>query len=63
MTQLYALVLMTCLNSIECKEVVLEIYDTQAECSQVIYNERIFNAACYPVEKIVHQNESDIASN
>ncbi|HDC4620406.1 MULTISPECIES: DUF1482 family protein [Enterobacter] len=63
MTQLFALVLTICSSSIDCTEVVKEVYDSQAECNQAIYEERLFNGACYPVEKIVRQNKADFAVN
>ncbi|SAF45874.1 DUF1482 family protein [Enterobacter kobei] len=63
MTPLFALVLTICSSSIECTEVVKEVYDTQAECNQVIYEERYFNANCYPVEKIIHAEELSTAQN
>lgn len=57
MTQLFALVLTICSSNINCSEVMKEVYDTQAQCEHVIYEERYFNANCYPVEKIVHGGE------
>ena len=63
MTQLFALVLTLCSNSINCTEVVKEVYDTQAQCEQVIYEERYFNANCYSVEKIIHTGELSTVRN
>lgn len=51
MTQLFALVLTICSANTSCTDVVKDVYDTQAQCEQVIYDERYFNANCYPVEK------------
>lgn len=51
MTQLFALVLTICSANNNCTDAVKEIYSTQAQCKQVIYDEHYFNANCYPVEK------------
>ncbi|MDI3359738.1 DUF1482 family protein [Lelliottia sp. V89_10] len=64
MIPLFALVLTICSsNSTDCTDVVKEVYDTQAQCEQVIYEERYFNANCYPVEKIIHAGELSTARN
>lgn len=63
MTQLFALVLTICSANNNCTDAVKEIYSTQAQCEQVIYDEHYFNANCYPVEKIVHVGDLDTASN
>jgi hypothetical protein len=63
MTPLFALVLTICSSSTDCTNVVKDIYDTQAQCEQVIYEERYFNGNCYPVEKIVHAGDLDTVSN
>lgn len=63
MTQLFALVLTICSGSNNCTDVVKDVYDTQAQCEQVMYEERYFNANCYPVEKIVHAGDLDTVSN
>ena len=63
MTPLFALVLTICSNSINCSEIVEEVYDTQAQCEQVIYEQRYFNGNCYPVEKIVRAGELDTDQN
>lgn len=63
MTPLFALVLTICSSSINCTDVVKEVYDTQAQCEQVIYEERLFTANCYPVEKIVRAGELSSAKN
>ncbi|MBL5911273.1 DUF1482 family protein [Enterobacter asburiae] len=63
MTQLFALVLTICSSSIDCTEVVKEVYDSQAECNQAIYEERLFNGECYPFEKIVRTGSARALSN
>lgn len=63
MTPLFALVLTICSSTTNCTDVVKGIYDTKAECEQVIYEERYFNGNCYPVEKIVHAGDLDTVSN
>lgn len=63
MTPLFALVLTICSSSTECTDVVKDVYDSQAECEQVIYEERYFNGNCFPVEKSVHAGDLDIVSN
>lgn len=63
MTPLFALVLTICSSNTDCTEVVKEVFDTQAQCEKVIYEERYFNANCYPVEKIIHAGELSTAQN
>lgn len=63
MPALYALVISILAADGSNIDVVKGVYDTQQECNHVIYEERIFNGACYPIEKIVHQNEQDFTSN
>ncbi|HDR2353316.1 TPA: DUF1482 family protein [Enterobacter roggenkampii] len=63
MTPLFALVLTICSSTTNCTNVVKEVYDTQAQCEKIIYEERYFNGNCFPVEKIVHAGELDIVSN
>lgn len=63
MTQLFALVLTICSANNNCTDAVKDIYDTQTQCEQVIYEEYYFNANCYPVEKIVHTSNLDTISN
>lgn len=63
MTPLFALVLTICSSSTNCSDVVKGVYDTQAECEQVIYEERYFNGNCYPVEKIIHAGNLDTVKN
>lgn len=40
-------------------DVVKDIFETKEKCNQVIFEERVFNGACYQVDKIIHQNESE----
>lgn len=63
MTQLFALVLTICSGSNECADVIKGVYDTQSQCEQVIFEERYFNANCYPVEGILHLNDVEISKN
>lgn len=63
MTPLFALVLTICSSTTECTNVVKDVYDTQAQCEQIIYEERYFNGNCYPVEKIVHAGDLNTVQN
>lgn len=63
MTQLFALVLTICSGNNNCADVVKGVYDTQAQCERVIYEERYFNANCYPVDGILHLADVDILTN
>ncbi|WP_411814078.1 DUF1482 family protein [Cronobacter muytjensii] len=65
MTQLFALVFLLCSSNSgeDCADAVIGVYDTEAECRQVIFDERYFNASCYPVDKIIHQEDLPVASN
>lgn len=63
MTPGFALVIALCMPNTDCTDVVKGVYDTKAECEQVIYDERIFNAACYEVEAIIPMGNLDTADN
>ncbi|UAN38015.1 DUF1482 family protein [Enterobacter asburiae] len=63
MAETWALVVAILMADGSSVDVVKKVYDTQQECNHVIYEERIFNGACYPVEKIVRQNKADFAVN
>lgn len=63
MTQLFALVLTICSSGTNCTDVVKGVYDTKSQCEQVIYEQRYFNGSCYPVEKIIHADGTETASN
>ncbi|MCY1699709.1 DUF1482 family protein [Lelliottia sp. SL45] len=32
-------------------EVILDVYQSSGECNRVIYEERIFNGSCQPINK------------
>ncbi|WP_410173230.1 DUF1482 family protein [Enterobacter cloacae] len=59
MTPLFALVLTICSSTTNCSQVVKEIYDTEAQCNQVIYEHRYFNGDCFEVEKIIHSDGTE----
>lgn len=61
MTPLFALVLTICSGN-DCTDIVKGVYDTKPECEQVIYEERYFNASCYPVENIIRMGDLDVAN-
>lgn len=56
MTPSFVLVLTLCSSSTDCTEAVKEVYDSQAQCDQAIYEERIFNANCYLVQADFHES-------
>ncbi|WP_145603105.1 DUF1482 family protein [Yersinia intermedia] len=51
---LFALVVSVCPVHEVCKDVIYEVYDTRQECEKVVFEKRIFNGNCYPVEEIIH---------
>ncbi|MCB5312119.1 DUF1482 family protein [Yersinia intermedia] len=51
---LFALVVSVCPAHEVCKDVIYEVYDTRQECEKEVFEKRIFNGNCYPVEKIIH---------
>lgn len=54
MTPLFVLVLTICSSSsTDCTDVIKDIFTTNAKCEQEIYEERYFNANCYPADKFV----------
>lgn len=63
MAEAWALVVILLASDGKSIEVVKGVYDSRGECNQVIFEERIFNGSCYPVEKIVRQNKADFAVN
>ncbi|HGC8055381.1 DUF1482 family protein [Yersinia kristensenii] len=52
---LFALVVSVCPAHEICRDIVYEVYDTQQECEKVIFENRLFNGNCYPVDAIIHQ--------
>lgn len=44
-------------------DVIKDVYTTLDECNQVIFDERLFNGSCHPIDKIIHHNESYLAAN
>lgn len=50
MTPSFALALTICFNSTDCTEAIKDVYATQIQCDQAIYEERLFNANCFKVE-------------
>lgn len=54
MTPLFVLVLTICSSSsADCTEVINKVFDSNEKCEQEIYEERYFNASCYPANKFV----------
>ncbi|MDA5482143.1 DUF1482 family protein [Yersinia intermedia] len=51
---LFALVVSVCPAHEVCKDVIYEVYDTRQECEKVVFEKRILNGNCYPVEEIIH---------
>lgn len=44
-------------------EVIKDVFPTIGECNQYIFEERIFNGACIPVDKVINKNVNDFAVN
>jgi hypothetical protein len=63
MTPGFALVIALCTPNTDCIDVVKNIFDTKAQCEQVIFDERIFNAACYEIEEIIPMGNFDTVNN
>lgn len=38
-------------------EVILDVYQSSGECNRVIYEERIFNGSCQPVNRKIGKRE------
>lgn len=55
MTPSFALALTICFNSNDCTEAIKDVYATQSQCDQAIYEERLFNANCYKVDSDFHE--------
>lgn len=56
MTPSFVLALTICFNSTDCTEAIKDVYASQAQCDQAIYEERIFNANCYIVHAGFHES-------
>ena len=63
MDTLFALVLSLLTAEGNSIDVIKDVYTTLDECNQVIFDERLFNGSCYPIDKIIHHNESYLAAN
>lgn len=44
-------------------EVVKDVFPTIDECNQYIFEERIFNGACIPADKVISKNANNFAVN
>jgi hypothetical protein len=60
MSPLFALVLTICSANSDCTDVIKGVYDTQAECQQVIFEERYFNAECREAEAVLPLDGLDV---
>ncbi|MEI9744417.1 DUF1482 family protein [Enterobacter ludwigii] len=63
MTPLFALVLTICSGSTDCTDLIEGVYETKAECSHIIYEERYLNAGYYPVDGILHSGAVTASDN
>lgn len=63
MTPSFALALTICFNSTDCTEAIKDVYATQIQCDQAIYEERIFNANCFKIESDFHEEIIKATSN
>jgi hypothetical protein len=59
---MWALVLTQVLSNGQHTDVVIDVFDSQAQCEKVIYEQRYFNGNCYPVEKIIPREELETAA-
>ncbi|WP_418936633.1 DUF1482 family protein [Leclercia adecarboxylata] len=48
------LALTLCFSSTDCTEAIKDVYATQSQCDQAIYEERLFNANCYKIDSDFH---------
>lgn len=62
MTPLFALVLTICSSNTDCVDVIKGVYDTKSECELIIYQERYFNAECYPSDAVLQMDETEVTS-
>lgn len=62
MTPLFALVLTICSNTTDCTDVIKGVYNTKSECEFIIYQERYFNAECYPSDAVLQMGETEVTS-
>lgn len=62
MTPSFALALTICFNSTDCTEAIKDVYASEAQCNQAIYEERIFNANCYLVQPDFHESIIKVSS-
>nr|MCA7009741.1 YebW family protein [Dickeya chrysanthemi] len=52
---MFALVIAICSTHGDCEPAVTGVYDSQQECELAMYEERILDGECYPVERIIRQ--------
>lgn len=57
LTQLFVLAVYSCHISGACDYEAYKIYDSKADCEQAIYDERIINGDCFPVDGIIRREE------
>ncbi len=62
MTPSFALALTICFNGTDCTEAIKDVYASEAQCNQAIYEERIFNANCYLVQPDFHESIIKVSS-
>ncbi|WP_416135436.1 DUF1482 family protein [Enterobacter kobei] len=53
---------MICSSNTDCIDVIKGVYDTKSECEFIIYQERYFNAECYPSDSFLQMGETEVTS-
>ncbi|PWC10692.1 DUF1482 domain-containing protein [Brenneria roseae subsp. americana] len=56
METLYALVITICTFGSHCQDAVLEIYESERDCEQAAYEQRV-HGECFPVEGIIKADD------
>ncbi|ATA23500.1 DUF1482 domain-containing protein [Brenneria goodwinii] len=60
METLYALVITVCTFGSHCQDAVLEIYESERDCEQAAYEQRV-HGECFPVEGIIRADDQQPA--